>query len=87
METKRIHVQYHVEGGQWWADSPDVQGFSAAAPDYNTLRIRTRSAITEIIGEPVMIVEQGRILRSPQEPSGTESDWRAFTDLPDAALT
>lgn len=32
METVRII--YHHEEGSWWAESPDVEGWSAAADSY-----------------------------------------------------
>ncbi len=28
-----VRVIYHFEDGNWWADSPDVERWSAAAPD------------------------------------------------------
>lgn len=29
----RVHVIYHYDDGSWWADSPDVERWSAAADD------------------------------------------------------
>lgn len=52
----------HLEGvdGEvvWWADSPDVPGFSAAAPNLIALRERATAALEEILGGPVEIVER-----------------------------
>jgi predicted RNase H-like HicB family nuclease len=33
-----IRVIYHHENGTWWAESPDVQGWSAAADTYAETR-------------------------------------------------
>jgi predicted RNase H-like HicB family nuclease len=31
---ERIHVIYHHEDGSWWAESPDVKGWTAVADGY-----------------------------------------------------
>lgn len=33
-----IRVIYHREAGGWWAESPDVDGWTAAADTYQQLR-------------------------------------------------
>jgi predicted RNase H-like HicB family nuclease len=52
----------HLEGGGgevvWWSDSPDVPGFSAAAPSLAELRARATAALEEILGAPVQLVER-----------------------------
>lgn len=32
-----VKVIYHYEGGSWWADSPDIERWSAAADDLEAL--------------------------------------------------
>jgi len=34
---KLIRVIYHLEEGSWWADSPDVKGWLAAADTYEEI--------------------------------------------------
>ncbi len=54
MEAKEITVRLHVESadGQpcWWADSPDVEGFSALAPTLHELRQRLMAAFDDLCG-------------------------------------
>jgi predicted RNase H-like HicB family nuclease len=57
MTELTIHLEA-VEGEVvWWADSPDVPGFSAAAPSLVELRERATAALEEILGAPVPLVE------------------------------
>jgi predicted RNase H-like HicB family nuclease len=32
-----IHVIYHLEEGSWWAESPDLKGWSAVADTYEEI--------------------------------------------------
>ncbi len=34
-----LRVIYHHEPEGWWADSPDVAGYTAAAPTYEEVRV------------------------------------------------
>lgn len=56
-----IELIIHLEGvdgeAVWWAESPDVPGFSAAAPSLIELRERAQAALEELKGCPVRIVE------------------------------
>jgi len=38
MPPETIRVIYRHEGSGWWAESPDIEGWSAAASDYSSLR-------------------------------------------------
>jgi predicted RNase H-like HicB family nuclease len=38
-------VVYHQEGGIWWAESPDVEGFGASADSLDELRPMVREGI------------------------------------------
>lgn len=64
---RRITIQYHHEREGWWAESPDLAGFSAAAGNFNELRRRTFVALDEVIEEPFLIVEDNKVHRFPQE--------------------
>lgn len=50
MTTMHFHVESSPEGAVWWAESPDVQGFTAAAPSLAELRDRCRDALNDIVG-------------------------------------
>ncbi|MFI7586253.1 type II toxin-antitoxin system HicB family antitoxin [Spongisporangium articulatum] len=40
-----ITMQYHHEGGSWWAESDDVPGFSALADSLAALRAEVREGL------------------------------------------
>ena len=42
----------------WWAESPGVEGFSAAAPTLAGLRETALAALVETLGGPVELVEK-----------------------------
>jgi predicted RNase H-like HicB family nuclease len=44
--VSEIRVTYHQEEGSWWAESPDVPGFSATAEDLVELRTLVREGLT-----------------------------------------
>lgn len=43
MET--VTVVYHHDSGSWWADSPQLEGFSAAADSFTELRAEVRGGV------------------------------------------
>lgn len=56
----RVEVQLHLEavpdeGFVWWAESPDVSGFSAAASHLPELLERCDSALSEILDDSLEI--------------------------------
>lgn len=66
---RRITIRYHHEREGWWADSPDLPGFSAAGRDFNDLRDRTLAALGEIIEGPYLVVEENRVYRAHETQS------------------
>jgi predicted RNase H-like HicB family nuclease len=36
-EMRSIHVIYHHEEGSWWAESPDLKGWTAIADTYEEI--------------------------------------------------
>lgn len=53
-----IHLEDADGEVVWWAESPDVPGFSAAAPTLAELRERAREALSARGARPVQIVER-----------------------------
>lgn len=41
----QVEVIYHHEDGTWWAESPTLPGWSAAAPTFEDLRPLTREGV------------------------------------------
>ena len=58
MAAHSVVVRYHWEPEGWWADSPDVPGFSAAADTFEAVREMAVSGIREYRGSSVLIVEE-----------------------------
>lgn len=55
---RQITVIYHQESGTWWAESPNLPGFSSAADSLTELRRLTREGVSFALeGEPHMILE------------------------------
>lgn len=49
--TLRVRLERAVDKVVWWADSPELAGFSAAADSMGQLRDRARAAIVDILIE------------------------------------
>lgn len=60
MNVRAVRVLYHFEEQVWWAESPDVAGFSAAADSLDDVRQRVRSVLRDLYGdEPFYLREIG----------------------------
>ena len=57
--TTIARVIYHYEEDGWWAESPDVAGWTAADGDLGELRRLVREGLHYVTGAPVAIVEYG----------------------------
>jgi predicted RNase H-like HicB family nuclease len=64
MTMRRVTVIYHWEPEGCWAESPEVPGFSAAAPTIEDLRGEVQGGLEFHFGEPSHLVE----LLAEQEP-------------------
>lgn len=55
---RQITVIFHHADDAWWAESPDLPGFSALAPTLESLRREVRSGVEfELEGEPHLVLE------------------------------
>lgn len=52
---ERIRVIYHHEADGWWADSPDVEGWSAAGNSYAEVVTLSEEGIRFALGHPADI--------------------------------
>lgn len=60
MIVRAVRVLYHLEEQVWWAESPDVAGFSAAADSLGDLQQRVRTVLRDVYGdEPFYLREIG----------------------------
>jgi len=56
---RRITIQYHWEPEGWWADSPDLPGFTAVGDTYEEIRVLVMEGVAEVTEEPFIVVEEG----------------------------
>jgi predicted RNase H-like HicB family nuclease len=63
-----IHLEAAEDEAVWWAESPDVAGFTAAGSSLSELRRRAHAALTEITGGTVQLVE--RMAQGDDAPDG-----------------
>lgn len=54
---KNVRVTYHREDGSWWAESPDLEGFSAAADSLGELRLLVSEGAEFATGDAVRLFE------------------------------
>jgi len=55
--VRSVVIHYHVEDGAWWAESPDLPGWSAAGDSFDEVRDQALSGVKHFAGEPVEISE------------------------------
>jgi len=54
-----VHVRYHQEQDSWWAESPELDGWTAAAATLSELRALVREAVAMLAPKHGNMVEQG----------------------------
>ncbi len=54
-----VRIRYHHEPEGWWADSPDLAGFSAAGDTFSEVREMAIRGVEFATDQPVDIVEEG----------------------------
>jgi predicted RNase H-like HicB family nuclease len=54
-----VHVQYHEDRDSWWAESPELDGWTAAAATLSELRALVREAVALLAPKQSVVVEQG----------------------------
>lgn len=80
---KRISVHYHEDDGAWWADSPDIDGWTAAADTLTELRTIVAEGVEFFVGDAA-VDEVGLPV---QEESVLQGPWanRTFESMAVAA--
>lgn len=71
-----VRVLYREELDGWWAESPDVPGYTAADDNLEGLRNLVPQGISEFLEEPVLILEVGSDFEKGMVPS--RADTRSF---------
>jgi hypothetical protein len=81
-KLRTVRVLYREEAEGWWAESPDVSGYTAVDDSLEGLRNLVPEGISEFLGEPVLIIEAG----SDLERGMVSSRADATTFYPTGAL-
>jgi predicted RNase H-like HicB family nuclease len=55
--VRSVSIHYHVEDGSWWAESPELTGWTAAGDSLEEVRDQALSGAKHFAGEPVAISE------------------------------
>lgn len=76
---RTLRVVYHREAEGWWAESPDLPGFSAAADSFDALRAQVSDGIPFALedtgdGSAVVLHIVGAIDARVLEPSSEASE-------------
>lgn len=77
---REVRIRYHYEPEGWWADSPDVPGFSAAGETFMEVREMAISGVEFACDETVLIVEEGVVTTAQSEYA--DMPTQVSTDLP-----
>lgn len=57
---REVRIRYHYDPeGAWWADSPDLERWTAAGETFADVRMQAHEGASRFSGEQVMIVEEG----------------------------
>lgn len=73
-----VHVRYRYEPEGWWAESEDVEGWTALGATFNEVRSMARSGIVEFLGNEVLIQEEGiplELATGVWPPAGTNATY------------
>ncbi len=54
---RQVRIHYHRDGSDWWADSPEMPGWTAVGESLEGLRELARAGVREFAGESVAITE------------------------------
>lgn len=73
---RKVRIRYHYEPEGWWAESPDVPGFSAAGATFMEVRQLAFEGIEFACEEPVAIVEEGVFAAAQRDQSDTPIEVR-----------
>ena len=76
METENLVVEYHEDGGSWWADSPMIPGFLAAGDTLSEVRDQVRGGLEFFIQDVPPIIEV-----IPPQITAESSQWAALVSL------
>jgi len=78
MRTVTVVLHHDAETG-WWADSPDVEGYSAADPDLHKLRALVQEGLEFFLETQVEVDERlADGVALPVSLSGHVSPWSSW---------
>lgn len=76
---RQIRVTYHHEDNSWWADSADVDGFTALSDSYSDLRQMVGEGLNFYLGDEKFelreFLDDGALLLTEVSLGSLSSDW------------
>lgn len=91
MTIRQVTVQLHRESdGSWWADTPDLPGYTAADPELDGLRQLLLEGLAEFLGEPVVLKEvvpggydfMHQLSSTPNQVTAAKVEERSWRAIP-----
>ncbi len=62
MTRRKVQMHYHYEPEGWWAESPEVPGFSAAGATFEEVREQAREGAVFFADEPLEIEDRPPVI-------------------------
>lgn len=73
MAGRRVLMEYHCEPEGWWAESPDLPGFSAAGATFQEVREQAHAGAEFYLEEPVEVEDRVPIELGAQQNTAPTS--------------
>jgi len=73
MAGRKVLVEYHCEPEGWWAESPDLPGFSAAGATFEEVREQAHAGAEFYLEEPVEVEDRVPIELGAQQNTAPTS--------------
>jgi predicted RNase H-like HicB family nuclease len=64
MMRRKIQIHYHYEPEGWWAESPELAGFSAAGATFDEAREQAHKGAAFFADEPLEIEDRAPVVSS-----------------------
>jgi predicted RNase H-like HicB family nuclease len=73
MTRRKIQMHYHYEPEGWWAESPELPGFSAAGATFEEVREQAHEGAAFFADEPLEIEDRAPVVSSTNACSSAAS--------------
>lgn len=73
MTRRKIQMRYHYEPEGWWAESPELPGFSAAGATFDEVQSQAHEGAAFFADEPLEIEDRAPVVSSTNACSSAAS--------------